>query len=423
MSIVPVQSAGCWDMPHWAWRLFRKRRYKVPHGGRGSSKSWTVARALIMLAHQPSLLFDKTSLRILCARELQNSISESVHHLLKTQIEKMGLSAWFDIKNTSITHKLNGSEFIFSGIQKNVTKIKSMEDLDIVWVEEAEKVSNMSWEVLIPTMRTPGSEIWITFNPNEDTDPTYERFVVKPPPECDSFEVNYRDNPWFPDELRKEMDYMYSTDAEAAEHVYGGKTNQRSNAVIFRGKYSVRDFIPVSGHDFDEFNWLGPYYGADWGYAADPCTLMKLWISPPKEKDKRLYIEKESWAQNLELDDIADRWRRDIPECVEGVIRADSARPDTISHVAGKGLHVIGAEKGPGSVEDGIAFLKSFVEIVIHTRCHYQIDEARLYKFKVDPITGDILKVIVDKHNHCWDADRYALEPCIGGNRSIYGVL
>lgn len=410
-----------WNMPHWAWRLFRPRRYKVPRGGRGSSKSWTIARALIMLAHDPSTLFPhKKAIRILCARELQNSISESVHHLLESQIEKMGLIEWFDIKKTSIVSKRTGSEFIFSGIQKNVNKIKSMEDIDICWVEEAELVSNNSWEVLIPTIRSEGSEIWISFNPNEEEDPTYQRFIVNTPPDCDTWEVNWKHNPWFPPALKREMEYMYKTDPEAAEHVYGGKTNQRSNAVIFRGKYVVERFTPVTGQTFDDDNWLGPYYGADWGFADDPCVLMKLWISPRNQPDKKLYIEKESWHQHLELDDIADTWRRDIPECVEGLIRADNARPETISHVSGKGLNVIAAEKWPGSVEDGIAFLKSFVQIVIHPDCTHQKDEARLYKFKVDPVTGDIKKEIVDKHNHCWDSDRYALEPAIGGRKSIY---
>lgn len=416
--------AGTIELPRWARRLFVPRRYKVPYGGRGSAKSWTVARVLVMLAHNPKLLFPlKSKLRILCARELQNSISESVHKLLSEQIDMMGLSAYFKITDTSIRHVLNGSEFIFSGIAKNVKKIKSMEGIDICWVEEAENVSKASWEVLIPTIRQQGSEIWITFNPNEEDDPTYQKFIVNPPPNCDSFPVNWNDNKWFPPELEEEKNYLYRVDPEAADHVWGGKTNTRSNAVIFRGKYSVREFSPVAGNAFDEYNWRGPYYGADWGFAEDPTVLTKLWISPEREKDKRLYIEKESWHQRLELDDIASTWRREIPECVDGIIRADCSRPETISHVSGHGLHVIGAEKWAGSVEDGIAFLRSFVEIVIHPRCTHQSDEARLYKYKVDPLTGDVKKDIVDKHNHCWDSDRYALEPMIGGHRSIYNVL
>jgi phage terminase large subunit len=299
-----------------------------------------------------------------------------------------------------------------------------MEAIDICWVEEAEKVSNNSWQVLIPTIRKQGSEIWVSFNPDEESDPTYQRFVVNPPPDAVVVEVNWRDNPWFPEELRKEKDYLYRVDAEAAEHVWDGKCNTRSNAIIFRGKYVIESFTPKTDGEFDDENWLGPYYGADWGFAEDPCVLMKMWISAPASGEKKLYIEKESYGIGIELDDIAPRWRRDIPECADGVIRADSSRPETISHVHKKGgLNVIAAEKWPGSIEDGIAFLKSFEQIVIHPRCEHQAEEARLYKYKVDRVTGDVLTDIVDKHNHCWDGDRYAMEPAIRKKKSIYGVL
>jgi phage terminase large subunit len=205
--------------------LFRKKRYKVLYGGRGSAKSWSIARALFILALNPALLFgdDRKSIRILCARELQNSIKESVHQLLRDQIEQMGLSAFFNITDSSIT-SLNGSEFIFSGIKQNVTKIKSMEGIDIVWVEEAEKVSHNSWQVLIPTIRKDGSEIWVSFNPDEETDATSQRFLVNPPPAdvATIVKLNWTDNPWFNAELRKEKDYLYAVDTDAAEHVWGG---------------------------------------------------------------------------------------------------------------------------------------------------------------------------------------------------------
>jgi phage terminase large subunit len=421
---VHVVQQPSWDLPDWAERMFRPMRYKVPYGGRGSSKSWTVARILVMMAYQPSLFHvSKKSLRILCARELQNSISESVHALLSKQIDIMGLNHCFKIEKQRIICILNGSEFIFSGIQKNVNKIKSMEGIDICWVEEAELVSNNSWEVLIPTIRQPGSEIWITFNPNEEDDPTWKRFVINRPPNCDSFEVNWIHNPWFPAELMAEKDYLYAVDAEAAEHVWGGKTNTRSNAVIFRGKYTIAGMTPVWDADFDEDNWYGPYYGADWGFSDDPCTLVKMWITPKKMGRPKLYFEKESWHQHLELDDIADTWRAEIPECASALIRGDNSRPETISHVCGKGLNVIAAEKWPGSVEDGIAFLRSFEQIVIDPSCIHTKEEFRLYKYKVDPVTGDVLKVIIDKHNHCIDGGRYGLEPMIGGGMSLYDLL
>jgi phage terminase large subunit len=407
-------------LPHWSKSMFLPRRYKVPYGGRGSSKSWTVADALLMISLKPSLLFNdgRTKLRILCTREYQNSIEESVHHLLDNQAQRLKIWPWLNIQQRSITTH-NGSEFIFAGIAKNVNKIKSMEDLDICWVEEAEMISNNSWKVLIPTLRKRASEIWLTFNPNEESDPTYSRFVVNTPPDCELIPVNWKDNPWFPKELRKEKDYLFKVDPEAAEHVWNGKCNTRSEAVIFRGKYHVESFIPVTGMSHEEDNWKGPYYGCDWGFSVDPTVLMKMWIFK-----RKLYIEKESYHHHLELDEIAPTWKREIPECAEGrVIRADCSRPETISHVRKSGLNVQAADKWSGSVEDGIAFLRSFEDIIIHPRCEHQREEARLYKYKVDKITGDVLTDIVDMHNHTWDSDRYALEPAIKGKKSIYDYL
>lgn len=377
--------------------LFRPARYKVPYGGRGSAKSWSVARALVLLASQKKI-------RVFCGREIQLSIKESVLKLLSDQIEKLGLSHKFQVLETEI-RGVNGSEFIFAGLRSNPHKIKSMEDVDIAWIDEAEKVSNKSWELLIPTIRKPGSEIWVTFNPDEETDPAYQRFVVNTPPGAIVRPINWQDNPWFPQVLKGEKDYLYRVDPEAAAHVWGGECRKSSAAQIFKGKYKIDAFAP---NTLDS-TWSGPYFGNDWGFSNDPCTAVKLWI-----RGRKLYIEHESWALNLENDDIAPRWRKDIPGIDGYTIRGDSSRPETISHVSKKGgLKVVAAEKWPGSVEDGIAFLKSFEEIIIHPRCKHAEFEAKNYKFKEDKITGDILREIVDKHNHIWDAVRYALQPAI----------
>jgi len=169
-------------------------RYKVAHGGRGSGKSWTVARMLVLLAASRPL-------RVLCARETQKSIQESVHRLLKDQIDMLGLRDAFDVQETRILGR-NGSDFAFAGIrQQGVTNLKSFEGVDVVWVEEAQVVTRKSWDVLIPTIRKPGSEIWITFNPELDSDETYERFVLNPPDGAVVIACNWSDNPWFPAEL------------------------------------------------------------------------------------------------------------------------------------------------------------------------------------------------------------------------------
>jgi len=170
--------------------LFQPKRYKVAWGGRGSAKSWSIARALLIIAAQ------KTK-RILCAREFQNSIQDSVHKLLSDQIEALGLSDQYEIQKTTIIHRLTGSEFIFSGLRHNVDSLKSKEGIDIVWVEEAQMVSSFSWDKLIPTIRKEGSEIWISFNPELETDETYKRFVLNPPTESVVAKINWRDNPCF----------------------------------------------------------------------------------------------------------------------------------------------------------------------------------------------------------------------------------
>lgn len=381
--------------------LFRPARYKVAYGGRGSSKSWSVARALLIIgASRP--------IRVLCAREIQNSIEESVHKLLSEQIVELGFAGRYKITQRSITG-LNGTEFIFSGLRSNITKVKSMEGIDIAWAEEAEKVSKNSWQVLIPTIRKPGSEIWVTFNPDEETDPTYQRFIVNTPPEAVTRLVNWRDNPWFPDELRREMEYLKAVDYDAYLHVWEGLCRKRSDAQILNGKWVVEWFEPQP-------SWDGPYYGADWGFANDPTTAIRMWINATDPRGPELMIEHEAWGLRVDIDKTPELFDQ-IPEARQHTIRADCARPETISYMQNHGYPAVtGCAKWSGSVEDGITFLRSFRRIVIHTRCAHTAQEARLYSYKIDRLTGDVLAEVVDAHNHCWDAVRYGLEPLIRGS-------
>jgi phage terminase large subunit len=389
-----------------------------------------------MIAHEPSLLFGplKKSIRVLCAREIQNSIEESVHHLLVEQIDLLGLTHYFDVKDRVITHKLNGSVFIFSGIAKNVTKIKSMEGIDICWVEEAEKISKNSWMVLKPTIRAEGSEIWITFNPDQEEDPTWVDFVVAYMKGMlkDAWVklINWRDNPWFPDRLRKEKEHDYRVDPETAAHIWEGALNTRSEAVIFRGKYKSEVLHPHKNNVWDDdYNWSGPYYGADWGFSNDPNTLVKCWVSPKKVEgidtpERLLYVEYESYEIGTKLDDIHKHWAEDVPGVGEEEIRADCSRPETIDHVSShSGWNIKPCEKWPESVEDGITWLRSFDWIVFHPRCEHGLIEARTYKYKVDKLTGRVLRDIVDANNHIWDAIRYAFDEAIRNSNTIYDSL
>lgn len=225
--------------------LFQPSRYKVGYGGRGSAKSWSFARALLIQgAAKP--------LQILCAREIQKSVADSVHRLLSNQTASMGLSDFYEIQNNAIRGR-NGTEFTFAGLRHNINSLKSVEGTDICWVEEAQTVSKASWQTLIPTIRKPGSEIWISFNPELDTDETYTRFVKNPPPDAVVRRINHSDNPWFPDVLRQEMETLRERDHDAYLTVWEGHTRQVLDGAIFASEIraATRDKrfmrVPVDG--------------------------------------------------------------------------------------------------------------------------------------------------------------------------------
>lgn len=409
-------------------------RYKVAKGGRGSTKTWGFAGvAASISAIRP--------LRILWVRETQNSIKESVHRLLKDRIDALNLSAYFDSQEQGI-YGHNGSEHIFAGIKSDPAKIKSTEGIDICIVVEAEKVSEQSWRTLIPTIRKPGSEIWVEYNPREETDPTHQRFAIRMPPSCRRVHVNWSDNPWFPPELELERRYALQLIAEAADdderaqfqadydHVWEGECQTRSDAAIFRKRVVVEAF-----DEPPEDTRL--YFGADWGFANDPTALVRFWI-----RDEELFIDYEAFGYGVEIDDLwklfagregatdeqMRQWKPEderkypgIPGARRWPIRADSARPETISYMRRQGFNIDGAEKWPGSVEDGISHIKGFRRIHIHERCKHLQKEARLYKYKVDRLTGDVLPVIADAHNHGWDGVRYGLDGVIQ-RRGVAGM-
>lgn len=386
----PVAFRGLYDPP------LGKLRYRVFYGGRGGAKSWQIARALLVHGW-------RRPLRVLCAREYQSSIRESVHHLLVDQIDKLNLWGSYTVLQSEIIGS-NGTSFIFKGIRLTPNAVRSTEAVDVCWVEEGHAVSEQSWQILIPTIRRPGSEIWVSFNPGEATDPTWQRFVVNPPPRSLVQKVGYRDNPWLTDVLLEEARTMQERDPEAYAHVWGGEPWTRSDTQVLSGKTIIEDFEP--GED-----WDGPYYGADWGFANDP-TVLTSWY---RHAD-RLWLRHEAGGVGLDMDQT-DRAFRAVPGAAEHTIRADGARPETINEMNKRGLRVVAAPKWQGSVEDGIAHLRSYTQIVIHPSCTRAQQEARLYRYKTNK-AGDVLPQIVDAYNHTWDSGRYALAPFIRQRRS-----
>lgn len=398
--------------------LFVPARYKVFWGGRGSGKSRSFARALVQLAYHGKET-------ILCAREFQNSIKDSVHRVLRNEISSQGLDRYFKITDDSIK-SWTGSEFIFKGLHRNEDGIKSTEAVTRCWVEEGQRVTKESWQTLIPTIRGDefsdnpalrNPEIWVSFNPEQEEDATPQRFLVKPPPRSIIKKVSWRDNPWFPKVLDAERRHLLITDPDAYDHVWEGNFRKVTEATIFRHKYEVRAFETPHGVRF--------FWGNDWGFANDPNFLVRCFIV-----DNTLYVDYESVGYGIDFPELPQLFER-IPGARQWPIKADCARPESISYMARMGFNISAAEKWPGSLEDGIAHLRGFDKIVIHERCTHLATEARLYSYKVDKRQLDdngqpvVLPIIVDAHNHGWDAIRYALDGYIKkrGNAGMWEGL
>lgn len=384
--------------------LYEPCRYKVLYGGRGSGKSWAVARALIAIS-------DYGNVRILCCREIQNSIRDSSYQILKDMTYRMNVENRFTFKESEIVNNFTGSRFIFSGLLRNENSIRSKEGIDICWVEEASSVSKKSWEVLTPTIRKKGSEIWLTFNPLTVDDPT-NRFIDNPPPNAWVQKVNYTENPFFPDVLRQEMEYDKKNDYERYLHVWEGFPLTISDAQIFKGKFVVESFPDDLWQSADRL-----FFGADFGFARDPSTLTRCFML-----DNDLYIEYEAYGIGIEINELKHFYSV-VPGYDQWPIYCDCARPETISYLANHDfLNAKPAEKWQGSVEDGIEYLRSFNRIVIHPRCKHTADEFRLYSYKTDRLTNEILPIPLDKNNHVIDGIRYALNDYIKAKSNGYNI-
>ena len=377
--------------------------FKVAKGGRGSAKSHSFGKLAITTA------FRKRT-RIACVRELQNSIKESVHKLLCDKIEELGLSPFFHITDKSIK-SWNGSEFIFMGLRSNYNEIKSLEGVDICWLEEADGCSQQSLDILIPTIRKDNSELWVSFNPEIEGSACDNEFVRKNRPDALVIEMNWRDNPWFPEKLKNEMEYCKETDFEKYMWIWEGQYKKYGESVIFKNKIRVEEF--ESANDDEQY-----HVGMDFGYSVDPTAINQMFI-----RDRTLYIDYEFYGYHVEIEQLPDALRT-LPAVNRNFkVTADNARPETISYLANKGFNIEGCEKGKGSVEDGIEFLKSFEAIVIHPRCTGTIKDFSNYRWKTDRVTGMILPIPLDSSNHSPDACRYALEPWMKATATIYDVM
>ena len=370
--------------------LYVPARHKAFHGGRGGAKSHQMGEALVINAYQ------RKDFRWLFAREIQKSLDASVKQLLEDKIHKFGLgpkefggNGYYRITDRSITGGDGRTQFLFAGLRTNPDSVKSMEGLDGVWIEEANTVSKRSIDLLTPTVRKPGSELWWSWNRASEKDPVDSMFIGgTPPPRSIVRQVSWRDNPWFPDVLREEMEWDKSRDWDKYLHVWEGQPVSMSESRVFKNwtVADIDDQVPEN---------CVPRLGADWGFANDPTVLVLCYVW-----GRTLYIRAERWKLKLEIDNTPSFWvgsdprgpeesRWKNPLGFDGIedpfnpgsrvalrnrVIADSARPEIISYLNKRDFKVLASKKGPGSVVEGVEFIKSF-DVVIHPSAQHVIDE------------------------------------------------
>lgn len=377
--------------------LLGKHAYKGAKGGRGGGKSYLFADMLVEECCE-------VHTRFACVREVQSSIKDSVKQLIEDRIRYYGVESEFKITEREIVCPRTDSLVIFRGLQTHTSAgLKSLAGFTRAWYEEAQSLSKRSMTTAVPTFRENNTQQWFSWNPDKHTDPVDVFFAENDgDPDFVCVTVNYPDNPFFPDKLRRDMERDRLRDPDKYGHVWLGGYRKNSEARVFRN-WRVERFETPANAQF--------YFGADWGYAADPTVLIRCFI-----QGRTLFVDKVVWKLGCEIDRTPALFDK-IPGSRKFDIRADSARPETISYMQRNGFpRLKAATKGPGSVEDGIEFLKSY-DIVVHPDCkdpdtgiNHVSDELTQYSYEMDKKTEEITCKLEDKKNHTIDSLRYALE-------------
>ncbi len=363
----------------------KKATYYAFYGGRGGAKSESIGRILLIEGM-------KNKHKIVCCRETMASIEDSVFSLLKGIIAKYDIKGYVCTKNK--IRQSNGTEFVFKGLKKEtVGSIKSIPNITICWVEEAQFVSRQSLDTLIPTIREDDSVVVFTLNPDLESDPVYADYIAVERPDTVKCKINYTENPFVTGKIKADANYCRENDIEKYNNVWLGETKTISEAVIFKSRYIVESFEMLPTYDY--------MYGADFG-DADPNTLVKCFI-----KDNCLYIADEMYEVGQKLEDMAKGYLKIINNNSD-YVNGDNVRSETIKYLQRQGINIRGENKL--QIEDGIAFIKNFRKIIIHPRCVNTIFEFSKYSRVIDSKTGLVTEKLIDKHNHCIDAIRYALK-------------
>lgn len=387
------------ELPNKLLPLFQPNRYKVIHGGRGSAKSWSVARALVAIGTSKPI-------RVLCARETQKSIQESVHRLLKDQIQALNLGPYYDIQENKIIGT-NGTEFTFAGIrQQGVANLKSYEGTDICWVEEAQVVTKKSWDILIPTIRKPGSEIWITFNPELDTDETFSRFVIRPPEDSIVIEMNWQDNPWFPPELEKERIQWLDRDPVGYLTTWEGKCRPAVEGAIYASEIeAVQREGRLRSVPYDPQLKVHTVWDLGWNDAMSIICVQKV-ASEVRVID---YIEDSHRTIDSYIMQLQERkwnWGIDfIPH--DGAHRDFKSGKSTeeLIRTLGRDVQVLAR----GNPEEGIRLARMIFPRVYFDsdKCTELINHLKRYRRQINQVTQEAGSPLHDEHSHAADAFRY----------------
>jgi phage terminase large subunit len=382
--------------------LLKPARYKGLYGGRGSGKSHFFAQLLVVEA------CSKPGTRAVCVREVQRTLAQSSKRLIEDKIRELGVQALFKITEREIQTP-GGGVILFEGMQAhNSDSIKSLEGARIAWIEEAQTLSQRSIDLLRPTIRAEGSELWFGWNPQKATDPVDVLLRgEKLPPGARVLQVNWDSNPWLPQVLKDELEYDRRRDPDKFAHVWGGEYQRHSEARVFKN-WKIEDFECLP-------EWI-LRQGADWGFSVDPSVLVQCAIV-----GRTLYVIHEAYRVGCDVDFLPDLFMQ-VPDAERWTTTADSARPETISYMKRHGFpKMVAAVKGARSLEEGISFLQSF-DIVVHPRCRHTIDELTAYRYETDPLTGQVIPKLSDKDNHVIDALRYACEAArrAGGIKKTY---
>ncbi len=366
------------------------KRYRGARGGRGSAKSWFFAELIV------DRFLEYPRLRAVCVREFQKSLEMSAKRLIEDTIDRLGVGQFFRVLNTHIETPAGGV-ILFQGMATHTAEsIKSLEGFSLAWIEEAQSLSQRSLDLLRPTIREEGSEIFASWNPRFPTDPIEKLLWSDDRPENVAVvHTTYQNNPFFPDVLRKEMEWDRKRDPEKYAHVWLGEYERHSENRVFKN-WTIDEFDTPEDAMF--------YYGADWGFSVDPSVLVRCFVH-----DRTLYVDHEAYRVGVEVDHLGGLFDQ-VPGARNWPITADSARPETISYLQRNGFpRMVAAIKGKDSVKEGVIFLQNY-NIVVHPRCIHTIDELTMYAFKTDKMTGMVTPLLEDKKNHVIDSLRYAVE-------------